>query len=456
MLRRALAAAACVLCVLAARALGSNFTKGPYIQALTDTGVTVMWETDKVEPASVEWGPTGMLGRTIRTRGKASLAEVRVEGLEPATKYYYRVVEGDDASRIASFRTLPRTGAFTFVAYGDTRSDPVAHATMTMLIAGKEPAFVVHTGDLVADGSKPELWKTEFFDAVGPLMARTCLYTVPGNHEEESPLYYQYAGPRYLGDNTGLAWYSFDCVDAHFVMLDSCIDIAPGSPQYEWLVRDLSTTTKRWRFAVFHHPLYSSGAHGSSVELRETLEPVLRRYGIDMVFNGHDHHYERTLPVASSLEAPKPITYVVAGGGGAPLRRVAGDIFTAKAASVYNFCTVTIDGNVLGFTAFDGTGREIDRLRIVKAGQTLVNAYDVKPVSLEMIAARDAVRQALAAQEADTAAGPATVTYEFAAPAWSDLTLDIEWKAGEGGATVEPEKASLRIPAGKRQPRRSR
>jgi predicted phosphodiesterase len=82
------------------------------------------------------------------------------------------------------------------------------------------------------------------------------------------------------------------------------------SRQLEWLDRTLSTSTEPWKIAYFHHPIYSNGKrHGSDVELRVKLEPVLVRHGVQVVFAGHDHLYER-------LKPQKGITYFVAGSGG--------------------------------------------------------------------------------------------------------------------------------------------
>jgi hypothetical protein len=98
---------------------------------------------------------------------------------------------------------------------------------------------------------------------------------------------------------------------------------APGSPQYLWLQNDLASTHQPWKVVFFHVPPYSSGPHGSNSLVARALEPLFTQYGVDLVFNGHDHDYERSVI--------HNITYIVTGGGGAPL----GGQSTSNPASVF-------------------------------------------------------------------------------------------------------------------------
>ena len=89
----------------------------------------------------------------------------------------------------------------------------------------------------------------------------------------------------------GERFYTFKKGDARFFALDSNY---MDQPQLKWLEEQLSRSNDRWKIAYFHHPLYSSGArHGSEVDLRTRLEPLFVKYGVDIVFAGHEHFYER-------------------------------------------------------------------------------------------------------------------------------------------------------------------
>lgn len=126
--------------------------------------------------------------------------------------------------------------------------------------------------------------------------------------------------------------------------------------QLQWLQRELQTTTEQWKIAFFHHPLYSSGArHGSEVDLREQVEPLFVKYGVDVVFSGHEHFYER-------LKPQHGITYFV-NGGAAKLRR--GNIRQTPLSAVgldtdNSFMLVEIFDRTMRFQAISRTGKKVD------------------------------------------------------------------------------------------------
>ena len=440
--RKAPAAALVLLLVTISSASATEIVKGPYLQSATSTGVTVMWEADKAGDASVAFGPTEALGKTVPAVGQELLRKVRLDGLQANSVYYYRVVDGDAKIPTYSFKTLPDTGKFTFAVYGDSRDGASEHALIVSLIEKHDPAFVMHTGDFVWDGRQAELWGPIFFEPARTLISRVALFAAAGNHEHESPLYY-----KYLGAPPGKPWYSFDCANAHLVMLDSCVDIGPGSEQLKWLEADLASTDKRWRFVTLHYPLYSSSEHGRYLAMRDTLEPIFEKYGVDIVFAGHVHAYERSYPVARADGKGHPITYVVTGGGGARRHEVGKDFFTAKAVSDFNFCVVRIDGDALGFVAHTDDGHELDSFKIVKEGDGYKGDYLAKTAPLELAAAEAVVEKMLQAPPHKAAEGVLDVEYDFAAPAWSSLTLDIDWVEPDG-SSISPSTTHLEIPAG--------
>jgi len=146
--------------------------------------------------------------------------------------------------------------------------------------------------------------------------------------------------------------------------LDTNQSYAPGSPQYAWLLGDLESDAQPWTFVFFHHPAYSSGNHGSTGEVQTYLAPLLETYGVDMVFSGHDHHYERSCPILDGACVPSGesggVVYVVTGGTGAPLHEVSGDWFTACAESQYHFIVVHINDCLLRLEAVDASGAVFD------------------------------------------------------------------------------------------------
>src|SRR5205085_3820175 len=127
-------------------------------------------------------------------------------------------------------------------------------------------------------------------------------------------------------------------------------------PQLQWLEQQLKGSKDDWKICYFHHPLYSSGGrHGSEVDLRVLLEPLFLKYGVNVVFSGHDHIYERIKP-------QKGIYYFVAGSGG-QLRK--GDLHaTALTAAGYDqdqsFMLNEVLGDTLAFQAITRSGKTVD------------------------------------------------------------------------------------------------
>jgi 3',5'-cyclic AMP phosphodiesterase CpdA len=127
--------------------------------------------------------------------------------------------------------------------------------------------------------------------------------------------------------------------------------------QQNWLENSLRSSRAKWKVACFHHPLYSSGKkHGSDERLRKRLEPMLVQYGVQVVFSGHDHFYERTKP-------QQGIQYFVTGAGG-KTRRGGVDMDSPILGASYDadnqFMTIEVSEKEIEFKAISETGETID------------------------------------------------------------------------------------------------
>jgi tetratricopeptide (TPR) repeat protein len=140
---------------------------------------------------------------------------------------------------------------------------------------------------------------------------------------------------------------------------------------------DLANSTATWKFVNFHHPLFSSGGfyHASSrLDNKNLLHPIFERHGVDFVFNGHDHDYERTRPIGSG-DGGRKVTYVVAGNGGTPLRWVGARKWTVHSQRVFGFVTVDIDGTRLHLQSYTPDGDVFDELLLDKADEVTYDEY---------------------------------------------------------------------------------
>lgn len=311
-----------LLALLLVPALGTvagaaPFQKGPYLQRVTRTGITLMWQSDP--PAS---GRVTLVAPDGRERviddAATGIHEVRLEDLAPGTRYLYRVVcDGKTAS--GELVTAPEaTEPFSFVVFGDTRSNPGAHRNLVERIRREVPDFILLTGDMVDDGAKEADWQT-FFDVERDLMRENVFFPAVGNHDRHQRTRGADAYRRYFSLPADTPdperYYTFSYGNSRFLVLDSNEYSFALTDQTAWLEKELrlaaADPTIVHRFVVMHHPPYSTSLHGGQPELREMWTPLFERYGVEAVFSGHDHTYEH-----GEMDG---VHYFVSGGGGAPL-----------------------------------------------------------------------------------------------------------------------------------------
>jgi hypothetical protein len=179
--------------------------------------------------------------------------------------------------------------------------------------------FALLLGDNLYGSEKAEDYKTKFENVYKPLLDdKVKFYASLGNHDESNQRVYENF------NMNGEEYYNFKKGNVSFYALNSNY---MDKKQVKWLEDKLTNDTSEWKIAFFHHPPYSSGGkHGSSSQLREVVEPIFLKYGVNVVLAGHEHFYERIKP-------QKGIYYFISGAGG-KLRK--GDVnksspLTAKA-----------------------------------------------------------------------------------------------------------------------------
>ncbi len=248
-----------------------------------------------------------------------------------------------------------------FGVYGDTRDGHAMHRKVLALLLKQKPEFILQTGDLVHDGSNRSLW--QIYDSItGEARKSVPFYPTRGNHDLGGPGYEARVTTPFTSGNK--LYYSFDKGNCHFICLavDEATAYAEGSAQYKWLRGDLENTRQTHPahiFVFFHVPPYSIGSHGSDREVRRQLCPLFIRYGVDIVFNGHDHNYYRT--------RRDGVTYLVTGGGGAPLYPVnpkKGAIAGDRYESVNNAVVCDVNGAQVTITALRANGTILDHFTL--------------------------------------------------------------------------------------------
>jgi hypothetical protein len=388
-------------------------------------------------------------------------------GLQLDKRYHYRVRMNGEKLLEGYFTTRkPRGVKARFVAFGDNSCGEISDHAIAYHAYQARPDFVMNTGDNVYSNGLDGEYAHYFFpvynaDTAGPRTGSPLLRSVPyysvianhdltGNDANHRPVvdfsrhvdggaYYTNfhfplngpaptyptpavgdaepvahfkacAGPRY----PGMANYSYDYGDAHFLCLDSNVYMDPTDTTLQaWIAKDLASTNAVWKIVVYHHPAFNVGAEHYTAQHMRVLSPQFEQHGVDVVLSGHEHNYQRTRPLrfapANDAEAknvnsghrlvpgkftvdtrfdgkavtkPDGILYIVTGAGGnhlydpqsndnpASWRHAEDDNVEYVARFIsdrHSLTVVDMDGKSLLFTQIDEWGREVDRCRITKA-----------------------------------------------------------------------------------------
>jgi acid phosphatase type 7 len=298
-------------------------TRGPYLQIGTPTSISVRWRTGTATNSRVRYGtsPTN-LSSTQDNTFVTTEHEVTVTGLSPDTQYYYSV--GTTTAVLAggadfTFITAPAAGSTQPIriwAIGDSgtanaEAEAVRDAYAAFTGSRYTDVWLMLGDNAYSNGTDAE-YQAAVFNMYPTFLKQTVLWPTIGNHDTggstnppgDLPYYQMFSLPT-SGQAGGVPsgtedYYSFDVGNIHFICLDSMTsDRSSGSPMMTWLQSDISSTTRNWIIAYWHHPPYSKGSHDSDrenqlIEMRQGALPILENFGVDLVLTGHSHSYERS------------------------------------------------------------------------------------------------------------------------------------------------------------------
>lgn len=238
--------------------------------------------------------------------------------------------------------------------FGDSQIDEAAQRKVVQAILSFKPSIVFRLGDNVNDGNDPAQWKL-FNDINGPLLKTAEYFPALGNHEKDSPLYFD--NFPFLNHRR---WYSVERAGIHFAVLDSNSSLSPGSEQYNWLNSDLNSVKDNIKFKIVlcHHPFFSVGPHIEDEKgIRAVLLPVFEKYKVCAVFSGHNHNYQRFKYGG--------IDFIVTGGGGSQLTdRDRASPYLKKFFKAYHFCLLS-------------TGNDLLRIRVIDVNLNMIDDFNV-------------------------------------------------------------------------------
>ena len=372
----------------------------------------VSWYTNDITQSSVKYSVNSTnLNQTAQGSGYDIEAYyfhyVELNSLTPDTVYYYQCGSNSSGwSKTYQFQTAPTlpSRGIHFGAMGDCRTNRDRRRAVNNLIInngtyfGNYPELILLNGDLVESGDDMELWRNYALD-IQNVSANITVMPVQGNHEFGGIFRSYYKENFLLPENGNDEWYySFSWGLAHFTALDS---ETHGLPPYtvqdlNWIKEDLELAatdpTVLWNFVYFHQPPFASASHEERLDIKSQWCPLFEQYGVDIVFNGHNHFYERSYPVNHKNEYnatgdpnyfdPEYPIYVISGAagmGGCSQVRTRNNPYSA----VFNGCSHWTDVNITLDFATNTTRLEVRVLAINDAGTEsyLIDAFNItKPI----------------------------------------------------------------------------
>jgi len=235
---------------------------------------------------------------------------------------------------------------------------------------------------------------TNVFGIYQNLFSKVGLFPTLGNHDYRTNNGAPYLDIFELPRNAWRAsdyerYYSFDYGNVHFVALDSNTplrvnDAAASNDMLDWLRNDLNQTTQPWKIVAFHHVAYSTGPHGPDSDIQTKLIPIFEQYGVDLVFSGHDHIYERSYLLQNgqvTTTAEGGVVYIISGGGSQASYSCSGSAYwlvisyCSKSYGIYS--RVTVNGSTLTVAAVDENGAILDSYTILKYFDAPVTGVEI-------------------------------------------------------------------------------
>jgi 3',5'-cyclic AMP phosphodiesterase CpdA len=417
------------------------FVQEPYLQlgdSQDPASMMVLWHTEdaesvwSVEVAGSAGDPAPASQAVCAPETERHLVyRARLTGLVPGERFRYQVLRNGEAVFQSCGRARKSAAQpVRFALFGDCSHSRPVQREIARRAAQAEPDFILLAGDIVYNYGRISEYREKFFPVYSSAMRSIPFVAAPGNHDMVLPNFGQFAdslayflywdqplnGPRIASGAPGtshvligneaaqpaflaaaaprypvMANYSFDYGNAHWTVLDSNEYMDWTNPGLrQWLRDDLAAAQGAvWRFVAFHHPGFSSSNPWFTDQWMRPVAPLLEAGKVDVVFSGHRHNYQRSVPLKFrpgkrndkgevpgefELNVPGGVIYIVSGAGGAELYdaaqgsdRATWQPFTERFISDrHTFTLVDIEGGVFRLRQIADNGEVVDRFCISK------------------------------------------------------------------------------------------
>ena len=364
----------------------------PYLQTPTPTSIYISWHSTDTSFTQVRYGSSASAltslaqGSFLNNSGKI-WHTVKLTGLTPATTYFYRCISGTDSSEVFPFRTQPSSQApgqhVRFVVVGDSRNNdtiptylPVVCQNILQTLVAKygndwynSVNLVMHTGDVVWSGADINRFEPEYFTPISILSCSVPFMVSIGNHEHESPHYFNYmkytdfTDPEIQTTRFNQRFYSFRILNCEFLALNSNSNLVSESLQRSWLDKVLTTSDTSQAvdlvFPFSHHPYRSAiwpEGDGDSVKI-VFFSTFGKHHKVVQYSCGHAHCYEQGVWELTQLQPnlQHDMRLLLSGGGGAELTRFGSHSQNypeiIKAIDDYCYAIIDVDVDAKSYTA---------------------------------------------------------------------------------------------------------
>ncbi len=443
----------------------SELFRYPFIQSNGGNHVKIIWATLQTGQAEIYLRQVGQTTVENRPASKVEFisdatsglafyqTQVELTGLLANTQYIFDVVlNGVTLAQGLEFKTMPNNTSDTVnaIVFGDTGTQYSSPRRVRDAIASQDSNgnffyprdLIIGVGDIAYNSGSFAEFDTNFFGQMSGKLdsnpTKGILYSRPyfsslGNHDYNNSVQnlpqaylssFDYPVMEGMPVEDRERYYSFDVGSAHIVILDSMkftgVDASQVSARMAemltWLNHDLQTSNQTWKLVFFHHSVFSNGAHGTWGDVRENrsmrqnLLPVLQQNGVQLVMYGHDHMYQRSVPLSVDaqnrivrdvngvIDQTNGITYVLTGHGGAdksvmstPYATFGTTQFNDQVASWgigYDFAAITNGLPVIydrdsanldfGFSHLEITPTVIN-LKVYTANNVLMDSVSIQP-----------------------------------------------------------------------------
>jgi hypothetical protein len=308
---------------------------------------------------------------THQAMGGRRIHEVHLCGLTPGRTWWYRVGGPGNWSEIQPFSTAPELNSddeFVLGITGDTRStapNPLWGDALRGMI-GHGAQALLFSGDAVELGLIQSQWD-DWFAGGAPWLGQIPIIPTNGNHDLLTLNYLaSFALPR-NEENFAYRYGNALIISLNDWKLGDSAALNGRTRDFlEATLRD--NADAKWTFVLHHRAVFSASNHGSTQTIQEAWLPLYDAHGVDIVFNGHDHNYERTHPIRdlAVTEPGQGTVYVVASGVGAPMYANGNEWWTAVSEEVSSYVILRVAGDAATLTAYRLDGTVIDEFAFNK------------------------------------------------------------------------------------------